>query len=120
MNSYELRQAERKERLATRADRLQAEANGRFSRAHSIADGIPFGQPILVGHHSEKRHRADLARIDNNMAHIDLSREAGWPSQTISLKFSGKRTGLLSSKANFRIAGRLAHHRVLGRVLQLN
>jgi hypothetical protein len=26
---------------------------------------IPMGQPILVGHHSEKRHRKDLARIDS-------------------------------------------------------
>ena len=25
------------------------------------------GQPILVGHHSEKRHRRDLERIDRNM-----------------------------------------------------
>jgi hypothetical protein len=29
---------------------------------------IPFGQPILVGHHSEKRHRRDLARIDSGMS----------------------------------------------------
>ena len=26
-----------------------------------------MGQPILVGHHSERGHRADLKRIDNNM-----------------------------------------------------
>ena len=26
-----------------------------------------MGQPILVGHHSEGRHRRDLKRIDNNM-----------------------------------------------------
>ena len=29
----------------------------------SISDGIPFGQPILVGHHSEKRHRRDIERM---------------------------------------------------------
>ena len=28
---------------------------------------IPMGQPILVGHHSEGRHRRDLNRIDSNM-----------------------------------------------------
>ena len=28
---------------------------------------IPFGQPILVGHHSEKRHRKHLERIDNQL-----------------------------------------------------
>src|SRR5436305_853670 len=26
-----------------------------------------MGQPILVGHHSEKRHRRDIAKIDNGM-----------------------------------------------------
>ena len=29
---------------------------------------IPLGQPILVGHHSEKRHRRDLKRIDEYFA----------------------------------------------------
>ena len=29
---------------------------------------IPLGQPILVGHHSEKRHRKDLTRIDEHFA----------------------------------------------------
>jgi hypothetical protein len=29
---------------------------------------IPPGQPILVGHHSEKRQRAHLKRIDQHFA----------------------------------------------------
>ena len=29
--------------------------------------GIPFGQPILVGHHSERAHRKVLERADNAM-----------------------------------------------------
>jgi predicted RNA methylase len=33
----------------------------------AIADNIPLGQPILVGHHSEKRARRDAARIENGM-----------------------------------------------------
>lgn len=41
----------------------QAEAAGR--RAREISDMIPFGQPILVGHHSEGRHRRDLDRIQS-------------------------------------------------------
>lgn len=34
---------------------------------HSAAAGsmIPLGQPILIGHHSERGHRAHLKRIDN-------------------------------------------------------
>jgi len=30
--------------------------------SRKAVEGIPFGQPILVGHHSEKRHRRDIAR----------------------------------------------------------
>ncbi len=33
-----------------------------------MADSIPLGQPILVGHHSEKRARKDQERIHNNMS----------------------------------------------------
>lgn len=53
----------RREWAEKRRDRSQAG----FARAKSIADNIPFGQPILVGHHSEKGHRRDIARIDSGM-----------------------------------------------------
>ena len=62
---------ERKEaRLARRLDWAQgrdAKAAAGFKKAETLASGIPLGQPILLGHHSEKRHRADLARIDGGM-----------------------------------------------------
>ncbi|WP_132290495.1 DUF3560 domain-containing protein [Kribbella sp. VKM Ac-2568] len=32
-----------------------------------ISDHIPLGQPILVGHHSERRHRRDIERMDRLM-----------------------------------------------------
>jgi protein-L-isoaspartate O-methyltransferase len=32
-----------------------------------IADGIPLGQPILVGHHSERRARKDAEKIQGGM-----------------------------------------------------
>lgn len=47
------------------AEGSRAKSDVAMRRFHSIADGIPLGQPILVGHHSEKRHRRDLARIDS-------------------------------------------------------
>lgn len=59
------RAEERADRMASRADRAAASSNAAHDRAHQIADGIPFGQPILVGHHSERRHRRDLDRIHN-------------------------------------------------------
>jgi hypothetical protein len=56
----------------TRIARLQelAKKNGEkaeqlFDQAHKMAEVIPFGQPILVGHYSEKGDRNYRARIHN-------------------------------------------------------
>ncbi len=57
------------DRKAAKIDRYRsyaANARGRATTAHRTAEQIraviPFGQPILVGHHSEGRHRRDLDR----------------------------------------------------------
>lgn len=64
----------RRERLEARAERRrewatkrEAHSAAEFDKARRAVDGIPFGQPILVGHHSEKRHRAALERQDTAM-----------------------------------------------------
>ena len=67
MNAYELKQALRKSRQADSAAALQASADQLFALARESIEHIPFGQPILVGHHSERRHRRDLARHDRLM-----------------------------------------------------
>lgn len=67
MNAYEMKQEARRQRLLDRADKLDKISTARYKAAKSISDYIPMGQPILVGHHSEGRHRRDLAKIDNNM-----------------------------------------------------
>ncbi|MCC5468020.1 DUF3560 domain-containing protein [Pelosinus baikalensis] len=67
MNNYEMKQEARKERYMQLADKAQQESNVAHSTARKIGSFIPFGQPILVGHHSEKRHRRDIAKIENNM-----------------------------------------------------
>ena len=59
--------AARQDRLDARTDRLRAEATSQFRRANAAVDGIPFGQPILVGHHSEKGHRRALAKCHTAM-----------------------------------------------------
>ena len=61
------RAEDRAERMSGYAENAEARSNAAYQRAHQIADGIPFGQPILVGHHSERRHRRDLDRIDSGM-----------------------------------------------------
>lgn len=57
----------RAERSEDRADRAQTEAESHRKAGDAISDHIPFGQPILVGHHSEKRHRSDIAKIHRHM-----------------------------------------------------
>ena len=67
MNDCESRQEARRQRYADLSAKNDKEAERRFGTARKIGDAIPFGQPILVGHHSEKHARSDAARIDNNM-----------------------------------------------------
>lgn len=62
------------DRAEDRADRFgdysasrASDANAARAAVASIADGIPFGQPILVGHHSERRARKDAERIESGM-----------------------------------------------------
>src|SRR3990167_4025364 len=62
------------ERAEERAERFEDYSDNRAEdskRAHAavsaIADGIPLGQPILVGHHSERHARRDAKKIENGM-----------------------------------------------------
>lgn len=78
MRPYAERRAARIERLRTGAERAGAASDAAFEAARRIGSQIPFGQPILVGHHSERRARRDAERIDRNMAKsVALGREAG-------------------------------------------
>lgn len=54
------------ERYEELAEKHQKESQQRYQTASKMASAIPFGQPILVGHHSEKSDRAYRKRIDNN------------------------------------------------------
>src|SRR5665811_672613 len=67
MNPYERKRADRIERMRVRAGKLANEADATLTTARATADRIPMGQPILIGHASEGRHRRDLARIDSGM-----------------------------------------------------
>ena len=61
------RQEQRAERFEEYSDNRKADAEAAHRAVHAIADGIPFGQPILVGHHSEKHARRDAEKIENGM-----------------------------------------------------
>lgn len=80
MNAYEQKQEARRARLEAAADRAESRANAAYKRAdlREEVSGIPFGQPVLVGHHSERRHRKAIERADNAMrASIAESKRAG-------------------------------------------
>lgn len=49
------------------AQKHKQESQQRYDQFKRELETIPFGQPILVGHHSEKSHRAHLKRLDNQM-----------------------------------------------------
>lgn len=71
------RMEDRAEALTAKAERKAEERDARWAAADRISDGIPMGQPVLVGHHSERRHRKDLERIrTNGFKGLEAHREA--------------------------------------------
>lgn len=65
-DAQERTNANKREKLEARADKARGAGEALLESADRIASFIPMGQPILVGHHSERRHRNDLKRIQNN------------------------------------------------------
>lgn len=84
--SFAEAEADRAERAEARAERFGQYADNAASRSeaaskrgHQIADGIPLGQPVLVGHHSERRARRDRERIDSaTRTSIDAGNRAAY------------------------------------------
>ena len=71
--TYEEQHEARKEKLLTRAEKREEWAGSAkkrsdiaFEKERAISEHIPFGQPILVGHHSEKHARKDAEKIWKN------------------------------------------------------
>ena len=94
MNEYEKKQADRKARMQDRADSLQREANATHTRARKMAEAIPFGQPIQVGHHSEKRDRNYRGKIHNTFGKAFALQDH---AQEIARKAAAVGTGGISS-----------------------
>lgn len=93
---YYERQEARRQRIEARLERAQREALSEHDKAMRELDLIPLGQPILVGHYSERAHRALLARSDRHMEKsVELSRKADY----LSDKLDGVGRGGISSDA---------------------
>lgn len=61
------RAEQRADRFSDYGDKRAQDAASARAAVSRIADGIPFGQPILVGHHSERHARKDAERIESGM-----------------------------------------------------
>lgn len=79
------------------AQKREASAQAAFDTAHTMGEAIPFGQPILAGHHSEKRDQNYRTRInakvtrgvtDNRMAEHHANKAQGIARQLDESVFS--------------------------------
>lgn len=93
--------ADKRERAADRAEGLRAKAErhagasrAAFAAEHQILDAIPPGQPILVGHHSERRHRRALERahslMERGSEHAEIAADAERRAEIAELAASGR------------------------------
>lgn len=62
---YAAKREARYNRLIAAAEKAEKESTAAWNQARSMAEVIPFGQPILIGHHSERRDRNYRARIES-------------------------------------------------------
>ncbi|MEO5927534.1 MAG: DUF3560 domain-containing protein [Patescibacteria group bacterium] len=93
MNSYEAKQEARRDRYQTLASKRATEAHQLQRAGFDALRAIPFGQPILVGHHSETRDRAYRARA---VGQIDRSFELGATADYYERKAEGVGAGGIS------------------------
>jgi len=91
--TYRDRRLARAERLRDWAEKRAASGRAGFQRAHNLVKDIPFGQPILVGHHSEGRHRRTLERSDSAMrrACADTDKAQGMASRADNIEHAADR-----------------------------
>lgn len=61
------RAEERAERFEDYSEKRSQDADRAHSTVAGIVEHIPLGQPILIGHHSERRARKDAERIRSGM-----------------------------------------------------
>lgn len=81
MNREEKRQR-RIEAFKARAEKARNESTAAYNRSNSYVAGIPAGQPILVGHYSEKRHRNALDKSWNALGQsVKLGEKADYYEQ---------------------------------------
>ncbi len=61
------RAEQRAERMEDYSEKRKVEADRAHDAVASITENIPLGQPILIGHHSERHARKDAEKIEKGM-----------------------------------------------------
>jgi hypothetical protein len=66
----------------TRSESHDAKATAAFEASNNAVKDTPFGQPIIVGHYSERRHRRAIETSQRNMdkmcREMETAKEQGW------------------------------------------
>jgi len=94
LNSYEMRQEAKRARFEEKAHAARQQSDKAFTRAQDMGAAIPMGQPILVGHHSERRDRNYRGRIESQYRQsIEAQKKADYYAQ----KANSVGTGGISS-----------------------
>lgn len=94
MNSYEERQEAKREAIRERAEKIRAKAEHLHKEGWERLQSIPFGQPILIGHHSEK---SDRSFRSGAVRKIDRSVELATHADELESRADNIGTGGISS-----------------------
>ncbi len=75
--TYRERREAKAERLREWADKREQKAAAAYEQSSALAEMIPFGQPIMAGHHSQRTDENRRARIGAKMsASVEHRRKA--------------------------------------------
>ena len=78
-HDFQQRKQNRIDSAKNRATKNEAESDQLYLKSKDMASVIPMGQPILVGHHSEKRDRNYRDKIHNTMGRsVEKSNKAAY------------------------------------------
>lgn len=76
-SNYEERRQNRLQAYQNLAAKNDAKSDALYNQSEQMGAAIPMGQPILVGHHSEKGDRAYRERMSNKMGQsVEASKKA--------------------------------------------
>lgn len=109
MNRKE-RQEARANRYRELAEKANKQSNEASKLSHSMVEHIPLGQPILVGHHSERAHRSLLDCSWNTLGKsVKLSEKAEYFEQKAAAAENNDAIYLGDDDAVERLEAKLAN-----------